>query len=634
MILLAAPVFLYGVLFPCQEYPKDLWVEELVRLKALGFNAVRAEGAGPADARELGRVARRVGLQLWADPPVGRVVRVTGAGNPLFAVREAWASGAKAVLCGSGTAETGTALRRHGTLVRNLGGVLAAVEPRPARWQWGDPAHAALPRGLRLAWLAAPGPRGPAFVSALNYGEAPVAGGVLTIADPRTHRPLVLRRLNLPARQALWMPVNLPLAMPEVCPTCSVFAPDERLVSATAELVAVTFENGVLAMEFVAPGEGELVLELARQPDGPLLAGAKIQSFDWDDKSRRLRIRIPPGKPPDFRSRVGLGIQLPDTSVFLRGPQRLILGSTAPLIATFSSAHLAGRARLLAPAGWRVRQENHAPSEIEYQLEVPTDAVPGDTVTLAVEAEGRVAQSLTLPLVPFCSLRIEPEELFRWPNGIARPVRPHLAATVLPRRRPYRLHLRNHSDEIRTFELTASGEGLEFQPLRVEAVIAGGLEREVSLTAWAPEGRPGLYPWNLRVREGSQVSETPLVLALLSPEEALLYQLDMDRDGNPEWVLENPQIRVVASPRQGGRLLEFRLKGSDVVARESSAPGQPVEARVTGPGQIAVGNRTIALGAGGSFFEVEGKVTVEPAPGVQVEAGAGGRVRVSLQPVR
>ncbi len=649
----AEPVFVYSATFPYQEYPRDLWAGELVRLKAMGFNTVRLEGGGAVEVTELARLARRLGLKVWLESPLqapelepfravrggpildrppGRTARLSDPANYLFAVREAWAAGVKVINCGTLAEEQRVVLARHGALARNLGRLLATVEPRPGtHWRWGEPPRASLPRGVRLAWLAAPGPRAPAFISALNPSDGPVAGGVLTVTDPRTARPLTLRSLNLPARQALWMPVNLPLARPEVCPTCSSFAPDERLVSATAELVSISFENGVLALEFVAPGEGELVLELARQPEGPLLAGAMLRTFDWDAKTHRLKLRIPPGRAPEFRSRVGLGIELPDSSVFLKAPQRLILGSTAVVTATFSSPELAGRARLLGPAGWRVRPEKRGESEIDYQVEVPAEAVAGDTVTLAVEAEGKVAQSMTLPLAPFCLLRIEPEEVFEWRRGKMRAIRPHLAATLLPRRRTYSIRLRNQSDEIRTFELSASGAGLEFQPSRVEAVVAGGLEREVTLSASAPGGRPGLYRWNLVVRTGSQVVETPLALAVISPDEALVYQLDIDRDGAPEWVLENQKIRVVVSPRQGGRLLEFRLKGRDVVGSEAGTGGAPAEVRVVGAGQVEVGEgqvrRRISLGAADAFFEVEGRLAVEPAPGIRVEGS-----RVTLSP--
>ncbi len=664
----ADPGLIYSAAFPYQEYPKDLWPEELVRLKELGFNTVQVQPGRAGEVVELARAARRLGLQVWLDPPAAwpelepfraarggpvlespaeRVARLADPGNYLFGVREAWAAGVKAVQCGAAGEEQAAVLARHGALVRNLGRLLGRVEPRPApRWRWGEPPGAAPPRGLRLALLAAPGPRGPAFVSAWNTNaDRAVTAGVLTVKDPKTGHPLAVRFVNLPPRQTLLMPLNLPLAAPEVCPTCSAFAPDERLVSASAELVSVTFENGVLALEFAAPGEGELVLELARQPQGPLVAGARLREFDWDEKTHLLRLRIPAGQAPEFRSRVGLGIELPDSSVFLKGPRRLLIGSTAAITAAFSSAELAARARLRAPAGWRVGAESRTSTEMEYRVEVPADAVPGDTATFAVEADGKVAQSLTLALAPFCSLRVEPEEGVHWRGGSVLRARPYLAATVLPRRRTYRLRLRNNADEIRTFELSAAGAGLEFQPSRVEAVVAGGLEREITVSAWPAQGRAGAYPWKLAVREGERTMEAAFLLAAVSPDETLEYEMDLDRDGAPEWVLENQKLRVAVSPGRGGRLLEFGLKGRDAWGRETGAPGGVVEAKRVGPGSIEAGGRRITLGPGDDFFEVEGAGdwAMEGTRGVQVAGaeGAGGRwrvragrVRVTLAPAR
>jgi hypothetical protein len=656
----AAERFLYSATFAYQEYPKDLWPEELVRLKAIGFNTLRVAPGSPADVVELARLARRLGLQVWVepaapapelepfrparggpllDPPAGRTASVTDPARFLLGVREAWAAGVKTVDCRHPAAEHASVLARHGALVRNFGPLLAALTPRPAtRWRWGEPPAAALPRGLRLALLSTPGPRGPAFVSALYYNEDhPIAGGTLTVSDPKTSRPLALRRVNLPARQALLMPLNLPLASPEVCATCSTFAPRERIVSATAELLSVAFENGVLAMEFAAPGEGELVLELARQPEGPVLAGARIRSFDWDAKTHHLRVIIPPGQPPEYRSRVGLGIQLPDTSVFLKGPQRLIVGSTAVITASFSSSDLADRARLLGPAGWRIRPERRGGAAIDYQVEVPGDAVPGDTSTFAIETEGTVAQSLVLPLARFCAVRVEPEESFHWRGGSQLAIRPYLSTTPLQRPRTYRVHLRNHSDEIRTFEVAATGAGMKFQPGRLEVVVGGGLEREVTLSASPVNGRPGLYPWTLAVRQGDHVLETLLSLAAVSPDQTLAYQLDFDRDGAPEWVLENQRVRVVVSPRQGGRLLEFTRKGRDVWGRESALGVPPAEARITGPGTLELAApevlRRITLGPQDDFFEVEqnggpGAWVLEGSRGVKAE-GPGARVEAS-----
>ncbi|MBI3694969.1 MAG: DUF1926 domain-containing protein [Acidobacteria bacterium] len=659
------PVFLYSATFDYRDLPKDLWADRLVQLKSMGFNAVQAVGEQGRDRLELLRLTRQLGLQVFEDPegkavpwfpaePKGRLLapadftavrrlhpvlispfdagwtagddiraRPSDPSNYLLATRELLAAGVKALNCvavieGRSLGEREAALSltgeprpqaavmsRNGALLSGCGRLLATMRPADGA---GVRLHKPFPL-LRLTVLAAPGPRGPSFLSALNYSENRPATGPLEAVDPRTGKPVQLTGFNLPPRQALLMPLSLPLALPEVCPNCSAFAPDERLVWATAELVSATFENGVLGLEFVAPSEGELELELARRPQGPLITGARLRQFDWDDKTRRLHLHIPAGKAPDFHTRVGLGIQLPDTSVFLKAPRRFILGTTAQVTATFSSPELAARSRLLTPAGWRVQAEP-AETEIDYRLEVPSDAVAGDTVRLAVQTDGQVAQYAAVSIAPPVSLRIEPEEALHPRRDARLAIRPHLATVLLPGHRSYRVFLQNHYDEIKTFELSAAGEGLEISPVRLELSVGANLEREVAFEVTAHQ--PGLYRWNLEVRDGNRKIETPLLLAALGGEESLAYELDLDRDGFPELILENAKVRAVFSPRHGGRSTEFLLKTHGVnafTARGALQAGAPMEGRILGPGRIELRAadcvRRISLGTQDSFFEVE-----------------------------
>ena len=586
--------------------------------------------------------------------------------NYLLAMRELLATGVKALNCSAVLEEQGTAAReaaiglagderpqtailsRNGALLRQFGPMLAAMHQADA------PAHLALgsneksPPLLRLATLAFE-PRGPAWISALNFSESHAVKGTLAAVDPRTAKPVLLRNLNLPPRQALLMPVNFPISRPEICGDCSSFAPDERIVWATAELLSVSFENGVLAMEFVAPAEGEVVLELAREPRGPLITGGRPKPVDWDDKTHRVSARIPAGPAPDFRSRVGLAIELPDFSVFLKTPRRLIIGSTASVTAVFSPPELASRSRLLIPAGWRVKSEPAPASamrggEIDYVLDVPADAVAGDTVTLSVETDGKMAQSATLALAPFCDARVEPAEALHPRRDASLPIRPSLATLLLPGRRPYRVLLRNNYDEIRNFDLTAAGDGLRFSPSHLEVSVGASAEREVTLYAAplageAPSGaqagrlsdaagdpsagsspasapavrpRPGVYYWNLEIHDGPRKIGLPLALAVLAPDESLTYEFDLDRDGAPELVIENRKLRAVFSPRHGGRSMELLIKEQGINAfsgRGAFDLGAPMEGRILGPGRIELRSgettRIISLGAQDSFLDVE-----------------------------
>ncbi|MBI3665208.1 MAG: beta-galactosidase [Acidobacteria bacterium] len=628
-------------------------LEDLAGIHASWFPPVGSSPAiprllGPADLVSLQQLIKRQAARGrfpplvsafdagWPAGEEGRL-RPSDASNYLLATRLLLADGAKVLNCAAvleglsaGDREPALSLSdeprshaavfsRNGALVTHFGRLLATLHPAERPPAGEPPLVAMLPGAqqkpnsqLRLGLLASRAPRSPVFISALNFSADRPVAGVLTVTDPRTHRRLRLRNLNLPPRQALLMPINLVLATPEVCPTCSAFAPDERIVSATAELTSVVFENGVLSMEFVAPGEGELVMELAREPHGPVLTAARIRSLDWDEKTRTLRVRIPAGRPPDFRSRVGLGVQEPDSSVFLKAPPRLVIGSTVLVTASFSSPEMAARSRLLVPSGWRVKAEPGRPDEMEYAVEVPADSVPGDAATISVEMEGRVAQSAALPLTPPVSVRVRPEDALHLRRDTGLPIRPHLASLSLPSRRMYQIYLRNYYDEIKTFEVSAAGDGLVFSPPRQEISIGPNLEREATLSAVPSIPRSDLYRWNLEVRDGARKIVTPLVLAVIAEGESLAYEMDLDRDGFPELVLENQKLRAVFSPRHNGRSDEFLLKDAGVNAFSGAAvleAGSPLEGRVTGPGRIELRTaemvRRISLGGKDSFFEVE-----------------------------
>ena len=54
----------------------------------------------------------------------------------------------------------------------------------------------------------------------------------------------------------------------------------------------------------------------------------------------------------------------------------------------------------------------------------------------------------------------------------------------------------------------------------------------------------------------------PIVFAAIPAEGAAAYRFDFDRDGAPEWVLENSGIRLILSPEYGGRALALVDKTS------------------------------------------------------------------------
>ena len=155
---------------------------------------------------------------------------------------------------------------------------------------------------------------------------------------------------------ALWLPINIPLAKGPFCRNCDALGNADSLVYATAELTSIEYENGILAMEFNAPTGGEVFLHLAKQPSGPLLAAGKPTSFDWDESTGRARLPIPVGQGAGNRVRIGLALDPPDSSAFFADDKVLIIGEKNRIVTSYSSEEMAKRSRLRAPAWLKPRR--------------------------------------------------------------------------------------------------------------------------------------------------------------------------------------------------------------------------------------------------------------------------------------
>src|SRR5439155_22042921 len=143
-------------------------------------------------------------------------------------------------------------------------------------------------------------------------------------------------------------------------------------------LVAIECENGILAMEFAAPTAGEVILQLLRRPVGPFIAAGKPTEFDWDEKTLRARLRIPANPNSDHRIRIGIAIEEPETSAFFNDARRLVIGQKNMISTAYSSENVAKRSRLRLPEGFSATARVKSPLEIDYEVSVPADAIPGD----------------------------------------------------------------------------------------------------------------------------------------------------------------------------------------------------------------------------------------------------------------
>ncbi len=484
----------------------------------------------------------------------------------------------------NGEERSATALRRNALLLRSWGPLLENMQMAPAP----KPVAGKFPSGISAALLVS---NTASAVSLVNRTAQPFQDDVRAV-DPESKRVVVIPEVRVPAGESLWLPVNVSLSQKSLCRECSNFSPVEQILYATAELLSIEYENGILAMEFAAPERGAVVLQLERQPVGPFLASGKPTQFEWDEKTLRARLPIPAGTTPDRHVRIGIAIEEPETSAFFDDARRLIIGTKNIVSTTYSSPQVAARSRLRLPEGYTAQKIVKAPNQFDYEITVPSAAAPGDYANLALEVDG-VALGRARPQL-FPSLTV------RFPNVLESHFGPRAALPADPPVIPIEpkagtnieVTLRNNWPAIQTFKLEASGPGLEFFPPKTEITIGAADERRVNLRVFAAERTSGLRDWRLHVT-GAATLDLPLRILAIPRNATIAWTADLDQDGSPEWVLESTQTRAVFSTRDGGRWMEFTWKDGaiDFLPEQGAFAAEgPVSVRANGSTLEFTGN--------------------------------------------
>jgi hypothetical protein len=445
------------------------------------------------------------------------------------------------------------ALRRSAALLRHWSPLIPAMQQVALPKASEDK----LPDAISVAELAS----GPvSAVSVTNRGGAPFHGD-LRVFEPLTKHTMVVPSVTVPPGDSLWLPLNVSLAANGLCPDCSNFSSMERLVYASAELLSVEFENGILAMEFAAPAEGEAVLQLERKPVGPYLAAGIPADFEWDDKTLRLRLPIPASRTPDHRVRVGIAIEEPETSAFFSDAHRLIIGQPNTVETLYSSPKVAARSRLRLPESFTATSENKSPNEIEYQVTVPPDALHGSYADMALEADGMPLGRARVQLFRPVSVRIVDAMHTHFGQHAEFTPDPPIVAIEPRAGTNIEVSLRNNWPSIETYKLVFSGDGLDFFQPKTEISIAAIDERQINLRILASQDSSGgvLRDWRLHLT-GAGEADLPMRAVLVPKGRTVAWSADLYGDGETEWVLESQQARAIFSTRDGGRWLEFTSK--------------------------------------------------------------------------
>jgi hypothetical protein len=380
----------------------------------------------------------------------------------------------------------------------------------------------------------------------------------------------------------LWLPVDIPLTAGPLCSGCTGFAPSDHLVYATSELTDMEYENGILAMEFIAASPGEVVLQLSHEPTGPLVAAGHPVIFDWDAKTLRARLPIPAGNNKTGRVRVALAVDAPSATAFFDGATVLLIGETNRLTAQFSPRAVADRSRVRSASDLTIAKEEAAqrtvepapedkdkPAMIVYKVGVPAAAIAGDLAQLAIEADGAQLSHSQLRVLPAASMSFEDAVSVRVGPNSSMPLSP---ATIPVNQRSGReivVSLRNNAPEIRTFQVEFSVPGLDFSPQKLTVSVGAVLSRDLTFRIFSTGAASGIHEGEVKISGAATVTQ-PVRFVVLPPTGTVAWSSEGFS------MLENTKSRASFL---AGRWLEM-------IDKDSGADSQPAGGTVFAGGPV------------------------------------------------
>jgi hypothetical protein len=616
-LAVASPAWVESVEFPWNGCPRPLWESELVWLKNIGVTHVSLPAADAThDAGQLTdliQIVRRLNMEADLEGPVPDSLQslARAHGGPLTdplpgppvrisvltptavtRVRELLASGTGTVIWTDVEETLGPGGYRPGAISFTGEEKPAAITLRRSAllslyWNKTFPGLHAVPgSGIVVNGAGAPASPGPgvrqfaaengtSVVSVVNK-SARAWTGDLRVLDPAPNgarQMMNVPGVSVPAHDALWLPVNVPLTAGPLCKDCSAFANSDHLVYATAELTTMEYENGILAMEFAAPSPGEVILQLSREPSGPLVAGGKPSEFDWDEHTMRARLKIPRGAGPGSHVRIGLAIEAPDATAFFNSARVLMIGEANRLTAEFSSEAIAQRSRLrTAPELPMELDPAREPLLLTWVIKVPATAIHGDHADLAIEADGMQMSHVRPQLLRSVELRFPDAVDVHLTASSALPLFPATLPVNQRTGRDLTVTVRNNAPEIRNFVLEPKAEGVDFSPEKLEVTVGVSTSRDVSFRVFARGASPGLHAGTVTV-SGAAAATEPVQFVVIPQAGAVAFSTSGFS------FIESARTRASFMP---GRWLEFLNKDNNQNLLAGTGvvfTGGPIEAR-------------------------------------------------------
>jgi hypothetical protein len=390
---------------------------------------------------------------------------------------------------------------RKDSLAADLSEINTVVEELLARGNvsraihWSDAAEPGKERMVDVQLEAANACSGFGFVSLVNFSGDSEREIKVSVSRPEDCIPATeLPTVRILPKDALLLPLRLPLKAFLFGET------DAELVASNAELFLVEGEDQHFRLGFHAPLPSEVILKL----ENPERYQFKSQGVElkpvMDREHGWIRVAFPGGEG-------ALSIR------FLNVEMREVpVGSVKKSRAN------------------TVKEETKAVSNLP-------GGVPAED-----EVQVTLSSAYTLPIRGQLTLDLSPPVLALDNKGPARVV----------------LDLNNRTSREVKYSLEFHVNGYRLQPslkvLRIRPFSKEAFEFNLDLFLESPmDSKVKFVPGKVLLKSRHKTIERGFYLLALDPGTAKAYALDLDRDGFPEVVLENSELRLVITPHAGAR---------------------------------------------------------------------------------
>jgi len=428
------------------------------------------------------------------------------------------------------------------------------------------------------------------FVGVINFSIDQARKADVFLTDPHLsdlattgpERYLHLPPFILPPRQSVLLPIHVPLnsSFWEMAPGMEA---GEEVAYATAELSKVSYDGLTLRLEFTAPTEAEVGLQLESRPQEAKVDG--VTAAILEDPTRHVYlVRIPKGEAPHFvrtlelaYPRLGPHITIMPQEPWIAGEARVVHVS----VENFGTATLQGALDFTAGRIYKsgdpplsISMPSKSRRQFSFPVEVPeyapenqivelkTSFRPKDSTAVWVwEAQARVHRPFDCDISPVVHFPLREDQSFLI-------VHPLLVNLNLPGEAAIHVRVKNWLNLQQVVQVATEGSGLTFMPSSSYLVLPANGEIAAEIRV-VPTRGTGAYPFRIVLQSGSYNVKEDGVLAAVKEGEALAYTLDYDRDGFEDVILENSQVRLFVSPHAGGRAFGFVLKDSESNAFDS-----------------------------------------------------------------